>query len=749
MIRRRHTKNLSNYFAQVSNVGKELDMLLDKTSEYISGVEITGKKGVTDFLLVTPPHLRLKNDSGENLRENITKEFSTYEGYLLKPFFLPLYESLNGELLGDIEALVEQLDLDEVLWMQWLFRRAYDWKENALHMYESYLRGNEDPSTIRFGRAIQDRTLHLLNKISSFNITKEYVDAVENKIMDGGFQFQLRLAIYSETPIQIKEQVEDVFRKYDAHNALRLYKVKDKKLQHYIKECIMTADTKYQILSKREILSLFGNNTRKSLVAPYTEVTGFSGNFNELPDFPVVQGEVREGIVQDIAEALKRVGIIQQARLYNGSITSGVRLTVIQFNIPKGKTLTSIISKAKDIQAVLGVPSLGVEQGDEPDTVKFVIPNENPAIVSLKSLLELKSFQKFAKENPLAFIVGVDEINNPIFLSLAKLVHLLIAGATGSGKSVFLNSLAVTLMLTHSPQQLKMFMIDPKQVEMQQYVDFPHVEDVVTDMDRAVEVLAQLTTEMDNRYTIFKEKGVKNIQLYNEVAPEKMPYIVCIIDEYADLKDINPDVEDYIVRLGQKARAAGIHLVIATQRPDVKIISGRLKANLPNAISFNLSNSNHYKTVFGSGIPFTLLGRGDGVMRIEGYPKEFQRFQSAIISPDESQEAEVYRRLADELRACITRDKSKNEEQDMKDQKPLEKPLNEFEDQLYKLKEIIANTRETKVTYLRDALGVKTTTLTELMNRLVDEGWLIKHSSKTKGYELIVSEDILNKWKSE
>ncbi|AMQ66507.1 FtsK/SpoIIIE-like protein [Bacillus phage Shbh1] len=767
MIRLGNNKNFSNSFTKVKreDLSDQLNWVLEASGNHVFGVEVKlGELEEGEITLISPPHVRLEEHTSVGRTKPIKKSYKYYEGYLSHPFFLPLYEALNGDYVDNMISLSELLGSDEEIFIQWLFKRGYGWRKKAVQMYSSYLEGNDTPLTFKLGRLIQDKTLHTLNKVSDFDTSREYEDQVEHKILGEGFRFQLRVGVYSKRYKTLKNEMERLLQKYDSHNALRLFRQRSGKVQTLVEDCIITPNTNFQIISRIELHSLFGGNRiatePKTEVAPYTsqnvdiaDVVGLLPSHSRSD--PESGVSIQEDIVSKVAEALKRVKIIDTARLYNESISVGVRLTVVQFNIPKGKTLTQIVQKSKDIQAALGTPSIGIEQGDHPDTVKIMVPNDEQSVVSLRELLEDESFHTFRKKNPLPFIVGVDEVNNPIYLSLTKLVHLLVAGTTGSGKSVFLNSMIVTLMMNHKPEELQMYMIDPKQVELQQYVDFPHVRNVVTEMDRAVVTLHRLTKEMDKRYTLFREAGAKNIQIYNQKMKDTIPYIVCVIDEYADLRDVAPDVEDYIARLGQKARAAGIHLVLATQRPSADIVSGRIKANIPNAISFNLSNSNNYKTVFGTGIPYSLLGKGDGVMRVEGYPKEFQRFQSAIISPDESQEEAVYYKLSKALGEGKGRvededveDYGYNSLEEVKEQETIE-PINEEEDLLNKLKHVIATTKETKVAPLRDELGVKTSTMSELMNKLVEEGWLVKHKSKAKGYELIADEETLSKWKEE
>jgi S-DNA-T family DNA segregation ATPase FtsK/SpoIIIE len=733
----KHYKNISNYFSVVEDVGKAFEWIMNTDSEAVFGVEAEIENNMMELTLITPPYIRLGEEACTVRIVDCEESFACYEGYLVQPHFLPLYGALNGLLMNDLENLM--LIDGETVALQWLFRKRSDnWKPQAIAMYSSFLEGNEDPFHSKIGRTIQDKILGLLNKMSSFDMSKPYIEEVEKKLLQDGYQFQLRVIIRSQEPQLIKDRLVEIFKKYDSHNAIRLLRVKPKRFVPFYRDAVLTYDTNSQILSRTEVASLFGGKAPTIEIAPMVVPEAVLekkpvqmdavGLIELLPYYPREVIDVNENIVTDIAEAMKRAGIVSNARLYNPIVTAGVRLTVVQTDIPNGKTLTQLSNGAKDIQAELGVLSLGIEQGESAGTVKFTIPNEEPAIISLRELIELASFREYAEDNDLAFIVGVDEINNPIYLSLTKLVHLLVAGTTGSGKSVFINTVVVCLIANNTPEELRLIMIDPKQVEMQHYEGFPHVREVITDMEDAEQSLAELVDVMEARYTLFKEAGVKNIKLYNQKTDKKIPYIVCVIDEYADLKDTHPQVEEHITRLGQKARAAGIHMIIATQRPDTKVISGRIKANVPNAISFNLNNNTNYKTVFGRGIPYSqLLGRGDGVMKIEGYPKEFQRFQSAIISPDELLEEEIFTNMKEYLSGVQV---APEEEMEADIEEVAEENLIE------KLKNIILTSGETKVEALRKELGVKTATITDLMNQLVEEGFLIKHKSRAKGYEL-------------
>jgi DNA segregation ATPase FtsK/SpoIIIE, S-DNA-T family len=737
-------QNISNYFVEAHSLGHDLNQVLESIHDSIFGVEMrVSSEGATQWV-VAPPYVRLRSYNAVNTREVPRGAFAAFEGSLSKPFFLPLYDALKGRIWDDIAEL--PLLGNEKVYLQLLFRRKPDeWRELALDMYGSYLDGSEHPFASRFGRKLQDRALSLLNRIYPYE-PHEYIDAVEHKIRSEGFQFQMRLAIESDRVPQIRTWVEEVLRAYDAHNSLCLYKTSPKSFRQLYEACTLSGSTSTQILSREELLSLIG----KEGIAP-SQPTGVSvppktDNVLQLLPFHSRQEVTADDtLVPRIADALKRVKLIKKAQLYNESLVAGIRLTVLQCDIPKEKNLSDIIKKQKDIGAALGVHELTIEQGDAPDTVKFSIPNEHPAVISVRELVEAEEFQTFARNHPLAFPVGVDEINNPIYLSLSKLVHLLITGKTGSGKSVFLNSFMVSLLTHYTPEELQFTLIDPKAVELQQYEGFPHVREVITDMNYAYSVLEKLTVEMDKRYALFKESNAKNIAVYNQKAEEKLPYRVCVIEEYADLHATHSEVNEFVMRLGQKARAAGIHLVLVTQRPSVDVLDGKIKANIPSAISFSLNNSTDYKTVFGKTIPQSrLLGEGDGVMRIEGASREFQRFQSAMLSPDEAEEAEVYNNLKEYYEG---REYTISEEVEItEDITSLEEPMDK---DLYKLKQVIATTGETRVDDLRKEIGVKMNRMTGLMSILVEEGWLVKHKSRAKGYELVASEDVLSEWRTD
>jgi S-DNA-T family DNA segregation ATPase FtsK/SpoIIIE len=314
---------------------------------------------------------------------------------------------------------------------------------------------------------------------------------------------------------------------------------------------------------------------------------------------------------------------------------------VTQFDIQpeRGVKVKSITSLQNDLALALAAPTIRI-QAPVPGrpVVGIEIPNASASTVSLRELLEHESFQKMT--SPLAVVLGKDVAGKPAVIDLAKMPHLLIAGATGSGKSVCVNALVSCLLYRNSPEHVRLMMIDPKMVELTVYNGVPHLlSPVVTQMDRVVGVLQWALREMERRYQQFADNTVRNIQRFNEKMAgsgnAKLPYIVLIIDELADLMMVAPeDVEDAVCRLAQLARAAGIHLVIATQRPSVDVVTGLIKANFPARIAFSMTSQVDSRTILDMAGAEKLLGRGD-MLYLPGDAPKPVRLQGAHVSDQE------------------------------------------------------------------------------------------------------------------
>ena len=329
-------------------------------------------------------------------------------------------------------------------------------------------------------------------------------------------------------------------------------------------------------------------------------------------------------------------------------ISCGPSVTRYEMFPEQGTKVSKILSLTDDIKLNLAASDIRIEAPiPGKAAIGIEIPNKHNQTVHFRDLIESSTFKNF--KSRLAFAVGKDIGGKTVVTDLAKMPHLLIAGATGSGKSVCINTLIMSILYKASPEEVKLIMVDPKMVELSIYNGIPHLLiPVVTDPKKASGALNWAVAEMTNRYKKFTETGVRNIEGYNkkvkelqksgEIDPEtikKMPQIVIIIDELADLMMVAPgEVEDAIVRLSQLARAAGIHLVIATQRPSVNVITGLIKANVPSRIAFSVSSGVDSRTIIDMNGAEKLLGKGDMLFYPAGYSKPV-RVQGAFISDSE------------------------------------------------------------------------------------------------------------------
>ena len=334
----------------------------------------------------------------------------------------------------------------------------------------------------------------------------------------------------------------------------------------------------------------------------------------------------------------------------------GPRVTQYTMRPPAGVNLSKILARDKELALNLAVDKIRIE-APIPGTrsVGVEIPNTRSADVRLRGVLESPEWKK--DNNPLTFAVGKDISGKAVVANLAKMPHLLIAGTTGSGKSVMTNTLITSLLYRNSPSDMKLIIVDPKQVEMAQYNDIPHLlTPVITATDKALSAMKWAVNEMERRYTLMAEEKVKNISDYNEKMAKlqekaaekegeegekpqdggKMPYIVIVVDEMADLMMMaGKDLEMLIVRVAQKGRAAGIHLVLATQRPEVKVITGLIKANIPGRIAFAVGSQIDSRIMLDQGGAEKLLGKGDMLLLTTEMMGKPRRIQGAWASDED------------------------------------------------------------------------------------------------------------------
>ena len=305
---------------------------------------------------------------------------------------------------------------------------------------------------------------------------------------------------------------------------------------------------------------------------------------------------------------------------------------------PSRVRVGDIAKRQKDLALALKSPYIRIIETPEPGEglVGLEVPNPSPGKVLMRSIVEHPAFGKIVSKGGLAFALGEDAGGASLALDLAAMPHILIAGATGSGKSVCINSLVASLLMTRPPDELRMIMVDPKRVELTPFNGIPHlVTPVIVEPDEVQPALRGLINEMTRRYKLMEELGVRNIAGYNAKAPEAMSFLVLIVDELADLMMTGGlEVEQQLVRLAQLGRAAGIHMVLATQRPSVKVVTGLLKANVPARVAFAVASQVDSRVILDSGGAETLMGKGDLLLLNNDFPKA-RRGQGTLVYDEE------------------------------------------------------------------------------------------------------------------
>ena len=343
--------------------------------------------------------------------------------------------------------------------------------------------------------------------------------------------------------------------------------------------------------------------------------------------------EIEKSIIDNVnhlENVLKQFGI--DAKVVNYEY--GPTITRYEITIPAGIKVSKVTSLSDDIAMNLAAESIRIEAPiPGKNTIGIETPNKIKEPVHFSNIIQNKELEK----GELNIILGKDIVGRDKIIDITKMPHLLIAGQTGSGKSVAVNTLIATLISKKSEKEVKFIMVDPKMVELMPYNDIPHLlVPVIIDPQQAAIALKWAVNEMENRYKQLMENGVRNIKSYNSLKyVEKMPYIVIIIDELADLMMVaSGSVEESIARIAQKARAVGIHLVVATQRPSTDVITGMIKANLPSRISFALRSQIDSRTILDSAGAEKLLGQGD-MLLLENGSSKLERIQGAFISDEE------------------------------------------------------------------------------------------------------------------
>ena len=537
-------------------------------------------------------------------------------------------------------------------------------------------------------------------------------------------------------------------------------KIKYKALSFYEKTNLQIQLAKQKKNNNKNIIKKEPNTTEVEIIKPKSieskrefkekQQTLFSDN-NKLPLLEFLEKHNSEIINHD-EDSLKLMSEMLEQNLQHYGISAKVKavkpgpiVTLFEIEPIAGTKAATISTISKDLARTMTVPSLRVVE-TVPGTahIGIEIPNDDRETVSLKDIISSKEFEN--SKAALTMALGKDIQGKPVCVDLHKLPHLLVAGTTGSGKSVAVHSMIVSLLYKHDIENLKFLMIDPKMLELSTYEGLPHLlHPVVTDMNEAKSVLHWCVQEMERRYRFMMDLNVRNIQSYNkqlkqniddgiktvygptegnnEKYHEKLPYIVVVVDEFADMmQTVGKKVEDLITRLAQKARAAGIHLILATQRPSVNVITGLIKANIPTRIGLKVSSNIDSRTILDSMGAEQLLGLGDMLFRGSG-TNVLQRIHGAFVS-----EGEITK-IADFLR-----DQKRNNDIESilldNDETENQEEINETSDELYnEAVNIVKDTKKTSISFLQRKLKIGYNRAANLIEAMEAKGILSEPQS--------------------
>jgi S-DNA-T family DNA segregation ATPase FtsK/SpoIIIE len=567
-----------------------------------------------------------------------------------------------------------------------------------------------------------DEVKSKIDKVSLTDIDDNFDDIREKVDNKKRVSDILKEPVVSEKLYEIKEikEVEENEVEKEVKKSNRV-EVVDKKPQQEIK--ILKSDS-YEVsenfLSQIEVGK---REAPKDWVFP-------SINFLQKPknvEYRIDEEEI-DWQIRAILEKFKSLNIKGDIiRYYVGPV-----VTTFEFKPDPRIKISKIVSLQDDLAMVLKAKSVRI-QAPIPgkDVVGIEVPNKKAQTIYLREIIESDIFQK--SKSPLTIALGKDIVGKPFVADLVTLPHLLIGGTTGSGKSVGLNSIIISLLYRNSPDDLKLLMIDPKMLEFNIYEDIPHLlVPVVTDMKKAESALERMVKEMDRRYELISKKRVRNIQKYNEIVPpeERLPYIVVVIDELAELLAIEQksSIETSIARLAQKARASGIHLIVATQRPSADVLTGVIRSNLPTRISFRVGQRMDSRIILDADGAEKLLGRGD--MLFKSPTGEILRLHAPFVSEEEIMSVVEFLKSQREVEYD---EEFVNFLESQKEEVELDKVDELFE----KAKEIILTERKTSISYIQRRLQIGYNRAANIIEQMERAGILSPPNSKGKREILI------------
>ncbi|MGG0657991.1 DNA translocase FtsK [Rummeliibacillus pycnus] len=459
-------------------------------------------------------------------------------------------------------------------------------------------------------------------------------------------------------------------------------------------------------------------------------------NYLKLPPHTDQSGEFE--LIQDNARKLEQTFQSFGVKATVTQVHLGPAVTEYEVLPDRGVKVSKIVGLQDDLALALAAKDIRIEAPiPGKSAVGIEVPNKEVAIVSLREVLESKQNNK--PDEKLLIGLGRDITGEAKLAKLNKMPHLLVAGSTGSGKSVCINGIIISILMRAKPHEVKMMMIDPKMVELNVYNGIPHLlAPVVTDARKASQALKKVVSEMERRYDLFSHTGTRNIEGYNEQIERfneengekhpKMPFIVVIVDELADLMMVaSSDVEDSITRLAQMARAAGIHLIIATQRPSVDVITGIIKANIPSRIAFAVSSAIDSRTILDMGGAERLLGRGDMLFLPAGESKPV-RVQGAFVSDQEVEQIVDF--VIAQQKAQYQEEMIPTDEEEIQD-------LDDTDDLFEEAVQLVASQDTASVSFLQRKLKIGYARAARIMDQMEERG-IVGPAEKSKPREVLI-----------
>jgi len=537
----------------------------------------------------------------------------------------------------------------------------------------------------------------------TFNFIVSFVPVIENNFFRFIFLFIAICFFVLGSSISLKKILGYAFKKNFSKNNDKEVTLKDEN-QELVQENISLGQTKQQSFSFKNFDS---NKTNKYKLPSLSLLEKNKNQTNKKSGLKNIDSDFLEKILLDFGVK----GKIKK-------ISNGPVVTLYEFEPASGVKVSKIISLSDDIARHTSSISTRVSVIPGKNTVGIEIPNSKRDDVFLSEIISSDSFNK--KETKLPIALGKTISGIPITVDLTSMPHLLVAGTTGSGKSVCINSIIMSLLYKHGPDNCKFILIDPKMLELSSYEGIPHLlTSVITDAKKATSALSWTVKEMESRYKLMSSEGVRNIDGYNEKHKLKMPYIVVVVDEMSNLMLVSgKEIEGYVQKLSAMARAAGIHIIMATQRPSVDVITGTIKANFPTRISFQVSSTIDSKTVLGEQGAEQLLGKGD--MLFMSSANKIFRIHGPYVSESEIEKVNSFLRsqgnpdYIEEITANRNTDKAEN-------------LSDEEQDELYEMAlKIIKTEKKASTSFLQRKLQIGYNRAARIIDQMEDNGIVSK-----------------------